>query len=300
MRIIIIGASGNIGHQLYSDACARGLKVVGTRYRRNAPNLQSFDILTDSLEDLVTDLGSGDCVYLLSAAINPNLVFAKPKESRRLNVDAAIRTIDCAMRHSAKLVYVSTELVFSGETGGYVESAAPAPTTEYGRQKLEVEEYIRTMSGSWSILRTGATVSYREGDNCPVAKTFYTLMTEGAKMAVGNVFSLTDVRDTSRALLKLADREDNGIYHAVGQPPITRVGMANAIMEMSEYGSKMRFAEVEFDAIDYPEIRPRRSWLDSRITFETLGMSFSPPEKTVERKIAHIDKWFAINEKLSP
>jgi len=300
MRIVIIGASGNIGHQLYSDACARGLKVVGTCYQRTAPNLHSFNLLTDNLEDLVTDLGPNDCVYLLSAVVNPNWVFAKPKESRRLNVDAAIRTIDCAMRHFAKLVYVSTELVFSGETGGYAESAAPAPTTEYGRQKLEVEEYIRTLSGSWSILRTGATVSYREGDNCPIAKTFYTLLTENAKMAIDNVFSLTDVRDTSRTLLKLADREGNGIYHAVGQPPISRIEMASAIIEMSKYGSKMRFAEVEFDAIDYPEIRPRHSWLDSRITFEILGTSFRPPEKTIERKIAYIDRWFSTKEKLSP
>jgi len=293
MRLIIVGASGTIGHQLFAHAHAQGLQVVGTCCRCNTPGLQSFDILTDRLKDLVTDLGSGDCMYLLSGLIDPNWIFANPTESRRLNVDATIRAVDCAMRHAAKVVFVSTELVFSGETGGYIESAAPAPTTEYGRQKLEVEEYIRATSGCWSIVRTGATVSYREGDNCPVAKTFSTLIADGAQMAVDNIFSLTDVRDTGRTLLKLADREDNGIYHVVGQPPISRVELANTIMEKSEYGGKMRFTEVGFEAIEYPEARPKRSWLDSRLTVDTLKMNFNSPEKTVARKITLIDQWFA-------
>jgi len=291
MRIIIIGASGTIGHRLFADAVAQGFPVLGTYFTRAMPQLTRFDITSGRLTSLAPNLSDNDCVYLLSAHTNPNWIFNNREVSANLNVHATIKVIDEIFSRNAKLVFISTELVFDGVEGGYCEFHTPNPTTLYGKQKVAVEEYIRNSPGNWCIARTGATVGYRFGDNCPVVKTYQTLLSGEAKMASNNIFSLTNVRDTSSVLLKLADRSKNGIYHVVSMPPISRSNLAKQIIEFSQYGHLMNFKTVSFEEIPYPEVRPRWSWLSNQKVVTGLGACFMSPKITVRRKVALIDQW---------
>lgn len=291
MRIIILGASGTIGHQLFADAVALGFPVFGTYLTRPVPQLMRFDIVTDRLTSFIPDLSENDWVYLLSAYTNPNWIFDNAKISTNLNVEMTIRIIDEIFSHRAKLVFMSTELVFDGTEGGYCELDTPNPTTLYGQQKLAMEEYIHNSQEIWCIVRTGATVSCRPMDNCPVAKTYQTLLSPRAKMAHDNTFSLTDVRETSSVLLKLACRGMQGIYHVASVPPISRSDLAAWIMECSRYRDCMAFKRVLFEKILYPEVRPRRSWLSNQKVVSELGVSFTSPRVTVQRKVTLLDRW---------
>lgn len=292
MRIIIIGASGTIGHQLFADAVAQGFPVLGTYFTRAIPQLMKFDITPGRLTSLVPDLSDNDCIYLLSAYINPDWIFNNLEVSTNLNVHATIRIINEIFSRNAKLVFMSTELVFDGVEGGYCEFHIPNPTTLYGKQKVAVEEYIRNSRGNWCIVRTGATVSYRFGDNCPVVKTYQTLLSGKARMAYDNIFSLTNVQDTSSVLLKLANHPGNGIYHVVSMPPISRDALARWIIEFSQYNQLMNFKSVSFNEIPYPEVRPKQSWLSNQKVVTEFGACFTPPKITVRRKVALIDQWY--------
>lgn len=79
---------------------------------------------------------------------------AKNSESTRaVNVDGTMRFFDEVKKRDAIPVYFSSNMVFDGRKAFYSESETPNPTTEYGRQKWEVEEYITSLFPKYIIIR---------------------------------------------------------------------------------------------------------------------------------------------------
>ena len=157
-RCIIIGASGLIGHRLYDHGIAAGNKVIGTYHLNSLTGLQTFDATKDKLVHLIPDLNAEDNVFLLSAKIQPDWVYRNPAQSRELNVKSIGALMHEACERGAKIIFISTELVFDGIEGGYREEDQPNPTTLYARQKLELEERLRQYCDKWLLVRTGWTV----------------------------------------------------------------------------------------------------------------------------------------------
>lgn len=292
-RIIILGASGIIGSQLFCNARKQGFNVIGTTMHKIIPELIQFDMTSQSISDFISDLSEKDIVFLLSAYTNPNWIFLNQDVSRSLNVDATVKVIDEIFMADAKLFFLSTELVFDGREGNYTETDTPNPSTLYAKQKVEVEEYIRHSQGKWCIIRTGATVSCNIEDNCAVTKTYLSLLNEGAKMAYDNVFTVTAVRDTSCLSLELAAKSKSGIYHIVSSPAISRTELADIIIKNCNYGMAMSFEPCTFDKISYSESRPKCSWLSNNKITAELNAVFLPPKEVVVNKVKLIDTWYA-------
>ena len=296
-RVILVGASGVIGGQILSTARAQERPAIGTFFTNARPGMVAYDMTQQALTEVVPDLGPGDTVVLLSARADPNWVFENPWESRELNVVGNIRAADAARAAGARVVFVSTEYVFDGISGGYDEDARPAPTTLYGQQKVEVEEHLQATGGRWAIVRLGWTVGWEKDTGCPVFNTFKTLMTKGARMAEDNQFTLSDVRDTAQAVLEVADRDENTIWHLASAPPVTRSDLADWVMEASKFSELMSFERVRFAEIPYPEPRPERSWIVNHRAVQNLQVQFAEPWRTVEEKVALVDLWFEEREK---
>jgi len=296
-RVILVGASGVIGSQVLATAQAQDRPALGTYFKNPRPDMVAYDMTQQALTDVVPDLGPSDTVVLLSARADPNWVFENPWESRELNVVGNIRAADDARGAGARVVFVSTEYVFDGAIGAYDENSRPAPTTLYGQQKVEVEEHLQITGGRWAIVRLGWTVGWEGDTRCPVFNTFKTLMTPGARMAEDNTFTLSDVRDTAKAILEVADRDQNTIWHLASAPPVTRSDLADWVMKSSKYSDLMAFERVRFAEIPFPEPRPERSWIVNHKAVQNLQVQFAEPWRTVEEKVKLVDQWFEQRQK---
>jgi|TARA_B100000315_G_scaffold258185_1_gene309450 dTDP-4-dehydrorhamnose reductase len=287
--MIILGASGLIGGQLLKDYRSDGIETIATYHRNPEDGLSRFDLLEDDLFDLVPDLGPGDWVCVLSAEVDPNRVADDPDAARALNVDATLRAMETARDHGAGILFLSTESVFDGITGDYGETDPPRPLFAYARQKAEVENELKTGGGKWLIVRTGWTVGWNPKARCPVAGTYKALLSGSAVMAEDNLFTLTDVADTSRALLELLRADAVGIYHVAANPPIGRAQLAQIILETSSFGAQMSFKPGKFSEIPFAEPRPAQAWVSNAKFMDQFGTRFTPPEDTVRKKIALLD-----------
>ena len=196
---MIVGASGLIGGALMRAARAAGRAVVGTALSRPRPGLVPFDMGKAALRAAVPDLGANDAVFLLAGYISPAWIFANPDAARALNLDASRRIADEAAAAGARLVFMSTDQVFDGATGGYVETAAPRPLNLYGRLKAEMERHVLALTGI--VARTGWNVGWEKSRHCAVAQCYDALLRPGARMAGDNIINLTDIEDTGKALL---------------------------------------------------------------------------------------------------
>lgn len=78
-----------------------------------------------------------------------------PEIAHKINVDGAVNVAAACKEVGAKLVFISSEQVFNGnsEPGPYDEEHKPVPDTVYGQNKLEAEGILKGMLQELWILR---------------------------------------------------------------------------------------------------------------------------------------------------
>ncbi len=290
-RLIIIGASGVIGGALLQAARRSAVPAVGTALTRMQDGLIAFDMRKAPLHSAIPDIGPGDVIFLLAGYISPAWIFANPEAAQYLNLDRSRGIVDEVEAAGARLVFMSTDQVFDGVTGGYTETSTTRPVNLYGRLKAAMETYVlATRRGI--VARTGWNVGWQQAQHCPVSQCYETLLKPHARMAHDNFFNVTDVDDTARGLLTLAIDAvpQHRIYHLVSAPEISRVALARTLRSESLWGGQMHFEAVAFASLSYSEPRPTRAFLRSE-RLSSLNVTFVPPEKVIRRKTALLDRW---------
>jgi dTDP-4-dehydrorhamnose reductase len=147
MKILILGATGMLGSAVYRLlSAAPGLEVHGTA--RDDSARRRFDAPLASRLLTGVDVVSHDALVRLLAAVRPQAVVncvGLVKQLAEADDPLAALPINSLLPHrlaalcrltGARLVHVSTDCVFSGSRGGYVEGDLPDATDLYGRSKL--------------------------------------------------------------------------------------------------------------------------------------------------------------------
>lgn len=285
----ILGASGVIGQVFYKMLKKNCIPVVGTYFRHQFDSLVYFDITKNSLNEMF-NITQNDVIYILSSQINPDYIFYNPKETGLINVDSIKKIIDEISKIGAKIIYFSTELIFDGKKGGYKENDVPNPTTLYGKQKLEIESYLMKYSNNYLIIRTGAIVPWVIGLNCPVEKTYKSLMQNNPNIIQNNTMTITDVNDLVTVVITLEKLQvANNIFHVVSSC-IDRSQIADEIIVSSKKPLN-KYKLVDMDKIEYPEQRPLYSWLDNTKVLSLLNYEFVNPRNIIKRKVKLLERY---------
>ena len=146
-KILIVGVSGMLGSSAYRlFASSKGISVTGTaRSVRDLGGLPRHDNAT-----IVggIDAADTDAVIRIFAQEKPDVVIncvgvikqlAASKDaltSIAINSLFPHRLAQICAAANARLIHISTDCVFSGDTGGYRESDPPDARDLYGRSKL--------------------------------------------------------------------------------------------------------------------------------------------------------------------
>src|SRR6185295_12261452 len=117
----------------------------------------------------------------------------------------------------ARLVHVSTDVVFDGRRGRYREQDEVAAVHDYGRSKAEAERLVAALHPGAAVVRTsliygGATPSKHEEAARANAYPFFT----------NELRSPVQVTDLADALLELAATDYAGPLHAGGADDVSR------------------------------------------------------------------------------
>jgi dTDP-4-dehydrorhamnose reductase len=144
MRVLILGASGMLGHKLY-QTCATRFDTAGTVRSSSSPvgELDADARIVDSIT--ATDLSGIDATL---ADVRPDAVvncIGVVKQDAAAKDAVASIEVNALFPHKlarscaavgARLVHLSTDCVFSGRKGRYAETSFADAEDLYGRTKL--------------------------------------------------------------------------------------------------------------------------------------------------------------------
>lgn len=151
-RVLILGITGMLGHKLFTRmSCIEGMQVYGTARSMNVSGWLPAQLL-DRVQFGV-DADNFETVKKIIRAIKPDWVINCVGIIKQLPVSEDIITtlkINALFPHrvasicqasGARLIHISTDCVFDGATGNYIEDDMSNATDLYGRTKYLGEVY---------------------------------------------------------------------------------------------------------------------------------------------------------------
>ena len=233
MRILLTGATGFIGAQLGREF-SRSHDVLGVAganprlpdFPTRRMNLTEPDAARKLLNDFSADL------VIHAAAVSRVLECEVQRESAEvLNVRATMALAEQAAAKGARLLFFSSDMVFSGDTGHYTERHAPSPQNFYGQTKLRAEKIVLEASQRNLIVRLNSVVGAARGWGASFTERILEdIDKQGSVELFADQFrSPIHVRSVVAAVALLAEREISGILHLGGPQRLSRAELGRAL-----------------------------------------------------------------------
>ncbi|GHA76539.1 dTDP-4-dehydrorhamnose reductase [Cognatilysobacter bugurensis] len=270
-KILLLGAGGQVGHELQRSLAPQGEVVPATRsgQLQDGTPCEALDLAAEgAIEPLIARIAP-DIVVNAAAYTAVDRAESEPERAMRINGNAPGELAQCCARRGIRLVHYSTDYVFDGTaTEPYTEGSTTAPLGVYGVSKLAGEEAIRSSGVEHLILRT-AWVYGLHGHN--FLRTMLRLASERDTLRVvaDQTGCPTPAWLIADVTAQLVDRGVQGgeTYHLVAAGETSWHGFAEAIVRRAhQRGMLTRAPEVvPISSDDYPTpaARPRYSVLDT-------------------------------------
>lgn len=225
--VLIVGASGQVGRACRKEFIARGRRVVGTYASHPAEGLVPLDLgRPEEIRALVRDVGPDICV-IASALTHVDRCESEPTLATAINAEA-VKVLATECRDiGARVVHLSTEYVFDGESGPYDEESAPRPINVYGRSKLEGEGCALKADSNNLVVRTTVVYSWDPNGSNFVMQVLRNLKA-GRVMRVPSDqrSSPTWAPDLARGIARLCDAGAGGVWNVAGPEVLPRYEFA--------------------------------------------------------------------------
>ena len=213
-RLLVIGASGQVGHHLMRAA---GDEATGTFLSTELPGLRQLDVRDAGAVEALLEEVRPEWVVLPASATHVDRCETDPGPAYEVNVRGVANVAGAAARLGARLAYFSSDYVFDGEAGPYGEADPVSPICEYGRQKVYAEHAVLRAAPDALILRTTVVYGWEpQGKNFVYRLLGHLERGEPIRVPADQVGSPTYAPGLARATLKLVERGEPGIWNLVG------------------------------------------------------------------------------------
>ena len=194
------------------------------------------------------DVTDGTAVDALVAEVRPAVIVhtaaANPgagMDFQVTNVTGTRHVARAAARLGSRLIHVSTDVLFDGEKGNYVEEDLPAPISPYGRSKALAEGEVIGSGAEAVIVRTSLIYGWRPRIDRHTRWVLDDLEHgKPVRLFVDELRCPIWVEGLAAALVELAGLDTTGVLHVAGEQVLSRY----------EFGVRLlRFHDVDSSAI---------------------------------------------------
>ena len=183
-KILISGGHGSLVKTIKSDS------FLFFRPKRERLDVTSYESIDHQIKTIEPDY------FIHAAALTRPMVkhITNPIESIENNIIGTANVVNACIKYNVKLIYISTDYIYPGNKGNYLENDPIFPVNEYAWSKLGGECAVKLYSNSL-ILRVAMV-------DTPFPHTH----------ALDNVYkSSISVKEVSEHILSLLDK--NGVIN---------------------------------------------------------------------------------------
>jgi dTDP-4-dehydrorhamnose reductase len=279
---LVIGSDGLLGRQLFTSLTQAGESVWGTSRREDSV---ASRVIRLDLEDDPAQISlprPADVVFFCSAVTGMEYCEANPASTRCVNVTHSLRIAEKLLDEGSFLQFLSTNAVFDGTQSYPGEHMPASPSTEYGRQKAEVEARLLELDrghGQVAISRMTKVLS----PTLPVIRRFREGLAQEEHIEAFFDLRLSPVSldYAVSSLLAVARRREGGIFHFSGDDELSYSELARELAARLDVSESLVMPVAASERGVVPVFRPAHPALGMARTREVLGVSPQPLDQVI-------------------
>ena len=202
------------------------------------------------------------------------------KGDRRTIVEGSRNIAEAATATGARLVHMSSDIIFPGRSLPYKEYDTPFPITDYGVMKLEAERAVAAECPGAVLVRSSLMYGTRRTSNIQTDVELAVTGRKAMRFFTDEYRCPAHAADVSAALSTLAAwPEIRGPLNVAGPEAISRAELAKIFAEWMGYDPRgLSTGAMAFSGT----IRPANLVLDSSLA-ESYGLRCRPLSETLRR-----------------
>ncbi|MBH50231.1 MAG: NAD(P)-dependent oxidoreductase [Candidatus Marinimicrobia bacterium] len=283
-KILITGASGQLGRSFINNVYGK-YHILGTA--RNLVDGIPFsegDISDRSFITKIIAEFSPDIIVHFASMTNVDKCEMYKSDANKVNVKPVEWILNV---YSGYFVYISTDYVFDGVNGPYLENDQKKPINEYGRTKLKAESLIQSQSMNGLILRTNVLFDYTVWTGASFVNWLVKSLKNRKSITVvtdqfNNPIWTTDL---ANILIELIEKEVTGLYHTGGDEYISRYEFAKMIAQNFKLDASL-ILPISTGELNQKAKRPLKGGLKTEKIEDVLGVSSPSLEKALKKIIS--------------
>jgi dTDP-4-dehydrorhamnose reductase len=281
MKVLVTGVGGQLGFDVIKVLQNKKIDFIGT-------NRSQFDFtdIKQTREFIISY--DPDVVVHCGAYTAVDKAEDNEEACTRVNVDGVRNIAAVCKEINSKMVYISSDYVFSGEGETAFEvTDTPAPLSVYGKTKLGGEEVVKKLVDRYFIVRISWVFGIN-GNN--FIKTMLRLGKDRSEVNVvgDQIGSPTYTTDLARLICDMIETDSYGTYHATNEGYCSWAELAEKTFEIAGMQVKVNY----ISTIQYPTraVRPLNSRLSKKSLDERDFRRLPSWESAVERYIEEVKR----------
>ena len=229
-KILILGATGLIGKNLFKYLKKKKLDVIGTFFKNKTKNYQKFNLVKDNFNK-VKKLNLISHIIIASGSSKKLDDIEKDYSyENKIGYVKLKKVINECVEKKIKVIYISSDAIFDGIKGNYKESSKRNPINKYGEIKLKMEEYIQKKTSNYLIVRISKVFGINKNENSILNDMIKNLNQKYIhKYAHDEYFTPIFTNDLSLFIYNLIKKDLSGIFHLRSVNKISRYELVKKV-----------------------------------------------------------------------
>ena len=278
-KILITGSNGLLGRSLRSCLLQHNFVVISTglgsdRCKEFGGFYEEMDVTSLNSCSRIIDKYKPDIIINAAALTNVDACENNKEHCLNINTHSLLNYIPQIQKYNIHFIQLSTDFVFSGIEGSYVENDLCDPVNYYGFSKLESEKILLNTLSNFTIIRTSLVYS-NDCANMNFLNWVKSSLEKKIKLKIvdDQYRTPTFLTDLVQAILKVLNMKKYGVYHISSGE---RLSIYQIVCNIAKYyGYNMRLInKTNSKTLNQAATRPKDSSL--RIDKAVNELNFKP------------------------
>ena len=286
-KILITGSSGLLGQKMTDKLSGLfnvlSLSKVGSD---NCLDITSKDAVHNTFNEFKPDI-----VINCAAFTNVDKSETEKSLARDVNVKGLTNIIS-SLPVDSKIIHISTDYVFDGESGDYKEDDMKSPINYYGKTKLEADNLLMGSNCNYLIIRPNVLYSYDNVFNQSSKYNYSQHFLSWLTYSLSNNDSVKIVDDQISNPVYIPDLVDvittsvlvdyTGVSHYGSEDVLSRYEFAIKVCNIFGFDSGKVLA-IKSDELNQIALRPKKSSLNCSKIVQDLNIDLYPTDYSLNR-----------------